>query len=156
MYFVILRVTVTLYVLLLQSCEIKKSCETATDCAARQKCCSFSPRLRVGHSGQHISSPRIFFSMFSRFQAPVSTLTRQFSTNNVTNPTVAVMGASGGECDGLDHLLRSNFQNFVRYWSAPVLAAEAKLNKAVTKANCKPLPLQDCHQKDQVQRPGTD
>ena len=40
--------------------------------------------------------------MFSRFQAPVSTLARQFSTTNVANRTVAVMGASGGECEGHD------------------------------------------------------
>merc|ERR1712137_653808 len=66
-----------------------------------------SPRLRVGHS-RHISSLRITIIMFSRFQAPVSTLARQFSTTNVANRTVAVMGASGGIGQPLSLLLKLN------------------------------------------------
>merc|ERR1712045_368356 len=47
-------------------------------------------------------------TMFSRFQAPVSTLARQFSTSNVANRTVAVMGASGGIGQPLSLLLKLN------------------------------------------------
>merc|ERR1711902_449571 len=65
-----------------------------------------SPRLRVGH-GRHLTS-QITLTMFSRFQAPVSTLARQFSTSNVANRTVAVMGASGGIGQPLSLLLKLN------------------------------------------------
>merc|ERR1712045_605195 len=65
-----------------------------------------SPRLRVGH-GRHLTS-QITITMFSRFQAPVSNLARQFSTSNVANRTVAVMGASGGIGQPLSMLLKLN------------------------------------------------
>merc|ERR1712045_786123 len=65
-----------------------------------------SPRLRVGH-GRHLTS-QITITMFSRFQAPVSNLARQFSTSNVANRTVAVMGASGGIGQPLSLLLKLN------------------------------------------------
>merc|ERR1711902_267613 len=65
-----------------------------------------SPRLRVGHF-RHLTS-QITITMFSRFQAPVSTLARQFSTSNVANRTVAVMGASGGIGQPLSLLLKLN------------------------------------------------
>merc|ERR1712147_159401 len=64
------------------------------------------PRLRVGHF-RHLTS-QITITMFSRFQAPVSTLARQFSTSNVANRTVAVMGASGGIGQPLSLLLKLN------------------------------------------------
>merc|ERR1711878_64044 len=65
-----------------------------------------SPRLRVGHF-RHLTS-QITITMFSRFQAPVSNLARQFSTSNVANRTVAVMGASGGIGQPLSLLLKLN------------------------------------------------
>merc|ERR1711902_167141 len=65
-----------------------------------------SLRLRVDH-GRHLTS-QITLTMFSRFQAPVSTLARQFSTSNVANRTVAVMGASGGIGQPLSLLLKLN------------------------------------------------
>merc|ERR1711878_29050 len=65
-----------------------------------------SPRLRVGHF-RHLTS-QITITMFSRFQAPVSNLARQFSTSNVANRTVAVMGASGGIGQPLSMLLKLN------------------------------------------------
>merc|ERR1712045_369189 len=65
-----------------------------------------SPRLRVGH-GRHLTS-QITITMFSRFQAPVSNLARQFSTSNVSNNKVAVMGASGGIGQPLSMLLKLN------------------------------------------------
>merc|ERR1711899_324889 len=55
-----------------------------------------------------ISPLRITFTMFSRFQAPVSTLARQFSTSTARNKTVAVMGASGGIGQPLSMLLKLN------------------------------------------------
>merc|ERR1712176_1573807 len=57
--------------------------------------------------GRHLIS-QITITMFSRFQAPVSTLARQFSTSNVANRTVAVMGASGGIGQPLSMLLKLN------------------------------------------------
>merc|ERR1712020_116159 len=65
-----------------------------------------SPRLRVGHFRHLIS--QITFTMFSRFQAPVSTLARQFSTTMARDKTVAVMGASGGIGQPLSMLLKLN------------------------------------------------
>merc|ERR1712020_753291 len=65
-----------------------------------------SPRLRVGHFRHLIS--QITFTMFSRFQAPVSTLARQFSTSTVASNKVAVMGASGGIGQPLSMLLKLN------------------------------------------------
>merc|ERR1712020_143890 len=65
-----------------------------------------SPRLRVGHFRHLIS--QITFTMFSRFQAPVSTAARQFSTSGARNKTVAVMGASGGIGQPLSMLLKLN------------------------------------------------
>merc|ERR1711878_448 len=65
-----------------------------------------SPRLRVGH-GRHLTS-QITITMLSRFQAPVSTLSRQFSTSTARNKTVAVMGASGGIGQPLSMLLKLN------------------------------------------------
>merc|ERR1711902_49416 len=65
-----------------------------------------SLRLRVDHF-RHLTS-QITVTMFSRFQAPVSTLARQFSTSNVANRTVAVMGASGGIGQPLSLLLKLN------------------------------------------------
>merc|ERR1712045_470274 len=47
-------------------------------------------------------------TMFSRFQAPVSTMVRQLSTSNVSNNKVAVMGASGGIGQPLSMLLKLN------------------------------------------------
>ena len=73
-----------------------------TDFAAiftRSQYCSFSPRLRVGHF-RHLAL-RITLAMFSRFQAPVSAIARQFSTTQAAQRSVAVMGASGGEAERL-------------------------------------------------------
>merc|ERR1712184_156024 len=50
----------------------------------------------------------VSYKMFSRFQKPIAFAARQFSTTNVANRTVAVMGASGGIGQPLSLLLKLN------------------------------------------------
>merc|ERR1712212_596569 len=61
----------------------------------------------MGISSLQLQAPR-YLNMFSRFQKPISSAGRQFSTTTANNRNVAVMGASGGIGQPLSMLLKLN------------------------------------------------
>ena len=62
---------------------------------------SFPVADSVSAIADHLPVLRTSVRMFSRFQAPVSAIARQFSTTQAAQRSVAVMGASGGEAERL-------------------------------------------------------